>query len=255
MGLYINNSKDNKIYKNSQTIHEPNQAYARHDFLTELIDQQVKANETLKQSLDALQARTAEQEKSQHTRWNRLDSHLSDLRKNDQNQKDVDQQIIQSLQSIHEKNQHFQTKLNSEAQLNKDLLDKVNQLTQTIGDMSKKIASYEEASQQISLQMYEQLEMQKEVSEKIAEQEEFQGEVLTRLDTQEALVDKITHQLNHIRSIIFERTNFLAAKIEDGYKVTSSYVYKLMTGSDKPLTFFLLNQKNEENHSQSSQDN
>jgi hypothetical protein len=29
--------------------------------------------------------------------------------------------------------------------------------------------------------------------------------------------------------------------------MTSSYVYKLMTGSDQPLTFFLMKNKQEEN--------
>ncbi|WP_462409738.1 hypothetical protein [Neobacillus sp. Marseille-QA0830] len=255
MGLYINNSKNIKIYKNNRPIQEPNQAYARRDFMTELINEQLNANETLRQSLNELQVRTADQENSQRTRWSQIDTHLSDLRQNDQIQKDVDQQIIQSLQSIQVKNENFQTKLESEEQLNRDLLDKVNSLSQTIEALSTRLANYEESTQYLSQQMNEQLVLQKEVSEKITEQEGFQGEVLTRLDAQEALVDKITHQLNHIRSIIFERTNYLAARIEEGYKVTSSYVYKLMTGSDKPLTFFLLNQKKEENHSQSNQEN
>ncbi|MBI0577134.1 hypothetical protein IEC97_07155 [Neobacillus cucumis] len=72
------------------------------------------------------------------------------------------------------------------------------------------------------------------------------NQVLTRLDRQEALTEKILRQINHIRSILFERTNYLATKIEDGYKVTSTYVYKLMTGSDQPLSFLLRNDKKEE---------
>ncbi|MCL6572457.1 MAG: hypothetical protein K6T88_12360 [Bacillus sp. (in: Bacteria)] len=81
----------------------------------------------------------------------------------------------------------------------------------------------------------------------MTKQEELYGGVFLRLDNQEALIEKISRQLNHIRSILFERTNYLATKIDDGYKITSSYVYKLMTGSDQPLTFFLMNQKDEEN--------
>jgi vacuolar-type H+-ATPase subunit I/STV1 len=88
-----------------------------------------------------------------------------------------------------------------------------------------------------------QEELQKQLSEKISKQEEFQTGVLTRLDQQEALTEKISRQLNHIRSILFERTNYLAEKIDEGYKITSSYVYNLMTGSDQPITFYLMNNK------------
>jgi hypothetical protein len=114
-------------------------------------------------------------------------------------------------------------------------------------DLKTRLERYEDANHQLVRQMNEQFELQKEVAEKMTKQEEFQGGVLQRLDIQEALMDKISRQLQHIRSILFERTNYLATKIDDGYKITSSYVYKLMTGADQPLTFFLMNPKKEEN--------
>lgn len=114
-------------------------------------------------------------------------------------------------------------------------------------DLKTRLERYEDAKHQLVQQMNEQFELQKVVAEKMTKLEEFQGSVLQRLDTQEALMDKISRQIQHIRSILFERTNYLATKIDDGYKITSSYVYKLMTGSDQPLTFFLMNPKKEEN--------
>ena len=93
-----------------------------------------------------------------------------------------------------------------------------------------------------------QEELQKQLTEKFNNQEEFQTGVLTRLDQQEALTEKMFRQINHIRSVLFERTNYLAEKIDEGYKITSSYVYNLMTGSDQPLTFFLMNNKKGEKH-------
>ncbi len=92
-----------------------------------------------------------------------------------------------------------------------------------------------------------QEELQKQLAEKISKQEEFQTEVFTRLEQQEALTEKIFRQVNHIRSILFERTNYLAEKIDEGYKMTSSYVYNLMTGSDQPITFYLMNNKKQKN--------
>jgi chromosome segregation ATPase len=124
-------------------------------------------------------------------------------------------------------------------------------LADQLKDLKTRLERYEDAKHQLVQQMNEQFELQKEVAEKMTKQEEFQGSVLQRLDTQEALMDKISRQLHHIRSILFERTNYLATKIDDGYKITSSYVYKLMTGTDQPLTFFLMNPKKEENQEHS----
>ncbi|EKN65687.1 hypothetical protein BABA_18881 [Neobacillus bataviensis LMG 21833] len=121
-----------------------------------------------------------------------------------------------------------------------------NQIDTQLKDLRNRLEKNEEANQQLAMQMNEQLELQKTAAEKMEKQEELQGSVLKRLDNQDALLDKLARQVNHIRSILFERTNYLASKIDDGYKLTSSYVYKLMTGSEKPLTFFLMNHKNEE---------
>lgn len=114
-----------------------------------------------------------------------------------------------------------------------------NQLNE-ISTSHQKHTEYEELIIQL---LKTQEELQKQLSEKISKQEEFQTGVLTRLDQQEALTEKISRQLNHIRSILFERTNYLAEKIDEGYKITSSYVYNLMTGSDQPITFYLMNNK------------
>ncbi|MGG1677105.1 hypothetical protein ACIFOT_15305 [Neobacillus sp. NRS-1170] len=187
MGLFINNREHPEVFKNKQNINEPNQAYSRKDYFTELINE-LRMQSQLHKETEAIH-------------WKQVDNQLHDLRENHQYQKEFENQIIQYLQTINDK----------------------------------------------------QLELQKELAGKLAEQAEFQGGVLQRLDTQEALIDKLSRQLNNIRSILFERTNYLAGKIEDGYKVTSSYVYKLMTGSEKPLTFFLLNNKKEEGQKQSDQ--
>ncbi|PFP25832.1 hypothetical protein COJ96_18925 [Bacillus sp. AFS073361] len=194
MGLFINKNHHPEVYKNKGQLQTKNQMISRQDFLSELVQEQQKANTALKKALSEIGLQTQLQEETQFTQWNHIESQLNDLR---------------------------------------------NRLERS-----------EAMNHQLVKQMNEQLEIQKEVSEKMTKQEEFQGGVLLRLDNQEALMDKISRQINHIRSILFERTNYLAAKIDDGYKITSSYVYKLMTGTEQPLTFLLMNQKKEENHTQ-----
>src|SRR5699024_12866080 len=63
--------------------------------------------------------------------------------------------------------------------------------------------------------------------------------MLDRLENQEALMEKFHRQISEFRSILFERSSFLAEKIEDSYNLTSSYFYQLVSGSDTPLTLYM----------------
>jgi vacuolar-type H+-ATPase subunit I/STV1 len=187
MGLYINNGKHPKVYKNKKKISEPNQKVVRRDYLSEVIDEQHLANVSLITAINEMKHRFLNQEVVQANNLDKIANQLNEISTSNQKHTEYEELIIHLLMT--------------------------------------------------------QEELQRQLSEKINKQEEFQTEVLTRLDQQEALTEKISRQLNHIRSILFERTNYLAEKIDEGYKITSSYVYNLMTGSDQPLTFYLMNNK------------
>lgn len=247
MGLYINNRKHPDVFKSKHPIHAPNQSYTRKNFVTELVNEQQLLNEALKRSLADLKLRSMAQEKWHVDQLHRVDSRLNDLLKSSQDHQNMENQIYESLRIISEKNVHLQTTIDNESLFKQEMINKVHQLGETLQDITSRLEQQEKANQQLSLQLDEQLALQKESVEKMNDQGAFQEDVLKRLDNQEALTEKISRQLNHIRSILFERTNYLATKIEAGYKVTSSYIYKLMTGSDAPLTFFMMNEKKEEN--------
>jgi hypothetical protein len=151
----------------------------------------------------------------------------------------IDEQHQANVSLINALNEMKHQFLNQEV-VQANNLDKIANQLNEISTSHQKHTEYEEL---IIHLLKIQEELQRQLSEKISKQEEFQTGVLTRLDQQEALTEKIARQLNHIRSILFERTNYLAEKIDEGYKITSSYVYNLMTGSDQPITFYLMNNK------------
>lgn len=251
MGLFINNRKHPDVFKNKQEIKAHNQSYTRKNFVTELVSEQQLFNEALKRSLADLKLRSMAQEKWHADQWHRVDNQLNDLWKSSQDHQNMENQIMESLRTINDKNAHLQTTLEGETLFKQEMIDQAQHLNETLSDITSRLEQQEEANQQLSRQLNEQLELQKETVEKMNNQGTFQEDVLKRLDNQEALTEKISRQVNHIRSILFERTNYLAAKIEDGYKVTSSYIYKLMTGADAPLTFFMMNQKKDESKEKS----
>lgn len=153
--------------------------------------------------------------------------------------------LAKSMAELKPRNEQLEVMLKKERLLKESIIEQIHHLSDSNRGMASRLEKNEEANEQLSLQLNEQLELQKEVADKLSNHEEIQAGVLKRLDHQEVLTEKISRQLNHIRSILFERTNHLAMKLEGGYKLTSSYVYKLMTGSDQPLTFSLMNTNKE----------
>jgi len=246
MGLFINKKEHPNLFKNNNQLKESNQVEARQDFLTELIKEQQKANTALNQALSELQIRYKEQTDAQNTQWKQVDYQLSDLKNSTFRQQKFENEMVTNLHSLHEKNVHLEATIEKETQLRESLSGQISQISKTCDSISERLEKNEDTQAQLAQQMQEQLEMQKQAAEKLTKQEEIHEGMLERLDQQDALLDKVARQVNHIRSILFERTNYLAGKIEDGYKLTSSYVYKLMTGSEQPLTFFLMNQKKDE---------
>jgi hypothetical protein len=245
LGLFINNHAHPDVFKSQEEIKEPNQAYMRQDFMTELLMQQQETNVSLQRAFEELKNSYLQKEATQSNQMNQIGSQISDLKVSNHHHEQIENQMLQWLKMLDEKNLNLQTILEKELLQKSEVVTRIKESNQEI---MVRLEQQEDSYEKLTSQINEQLEHQKEAA---VLQEEFQGNVLRRLDSQEALTEKIHRQLNYIRSILFERTNYLAEKVEDGYKITSSYVYKLMTGSEQPLTFFLLNQKKEENQKHS----
>ncbi|WP_129729155.1 hypothetical protein [Ectobacillus funiculus] len=246
MGVFINRDNHPNIYKNNQTIYTSNQEIVRRNALTELMNEQQKATMALIQAIAELNIRYEQLEEKQSNQWNDIQNQMNSLTANSRQREAFESQLMQQLHRLEEKSIGLQSLLEHEGQVKQSLLEQVDLLRESNREIASRLEKNEATNEQLSLQLNEQLELQKDVVDTLTNQEEVQAGMLKRLDNQEALTEKISRQLNHIRSIIFERTNYLATKLEDGYKLTSSYVYKFMTGSDQPLTFSLMNNKKKE---------
>lgn len=246
MGLFINNNNHPDVYKNNESIHAPNQAFVRHNALMELLNEQQKANIILTQSIAELKMRYEQLEDSHTLQWDHVNHQLHDLNVSSRHRAEFESGMIQRLHALDEKTIHLQALLENESLLKTSIIEQINSVSDSNQEIASRLEKNEAANEQLSLQLNEQLELQKEIADTLSNQEVLQTGMLQRLDNQEALTEKISRQLNHIRSILFERTNYLAAKVEDGYKLTSAYVYKLMTGAEQPLTFSLMNTKKKE---------
>ncbi|XRG77708.1 hypothetical protein V5E38_18030 [Rossellomorea sp. GAMAL-10_SWC] len=227
MGLFINKNEHPDVFKNSETIQTPNQGLVRHNYLAELMEEQQKNNMSLEKSLSELKPRYEQLEELQTNQWNHVKNQINSLIGSNREREQFERIMIQRLN----------TSDANESLEKQSLITQMISLNEAYTELAKRLEKSETDNQALSLQLDKLIEKQNEVAHGLLQQEEFQHGVLDRLDTQEAMMDRIYHQLNNLRSIIFERASYITTKLEDSYKLTTDYIYKLINGSDKPKSY------------------
>ncbi|PEL11958.1 hypothetical protein [Bacillus sp. AFS017336] len=245
MGLFINKNEHPDVFKNNEKIQTANQGLVRHNYLAELMEEQQKNNMNIEKSISDLKPHYEQLEELQTNQWNHVINQINSLIVSNHEREKFDSAMIQRLQILDA----------NESLEKQTLIDQMISLNKAYTDLTKRLEKSESDNQTLSLQLNQLIEKQNEVAHSLLQQEEFQHGVLDRLDTQEALLERVSHQLNNIRSIIFERASYLTTKIEDSYKLTSDYIYKLIKGSEKNKTYTTsVNNKKEEKEKQKQSD-
>lgn len=248
MGLFINNGEHLDVFRNKGEIKGPNQDTFHIDYLSELIDEQKKVNQSLSGAFRELE-KLLQQHENKHIKDNQdIGKRLSELRQMNLQHEKFESRVMDWLAKLDDKNMKLQELAENEGALKQEFMDQINNVRQSNDAIVSQLQKYESANEQIIIKMAEQFELQQKMMEdQFSQQDEVQKEVITRLENQEALTEKILRQIDHFRSILFERTSFLAEKIENGYKLTSAYVHKLLAGTDQPVTVLKLEKKQKEN--------
>lgn len=246
MGLFINNNAHGDIFKNEGEINEPNQSFYKRNHFEELVNGQLQVNESLNHSISGLKSLYDKQENVQMNKWQEISNKLNELKAiNLQHEKDQSY-VVERLTGLEGENRKVQISLENERLSEQDLIKQINGLSQSNQEIIDQLATYYKESEKVITRVDEQYELQKQMADQVSKQDNAQEEVLSRLENQEALTEKITRQIEYFRTILFERTNFLAEKIENGYHHTSSYLANLISSSDQPSTRFLVNQKEDQ---------
>lgn len=244
MSLFINNDKHPDVYKNNEQIIDSNQGFYRKSHTADLIEEQQIANETLQKSLSELKALYHKQANRQTRQFKFLHNGISEQKKLNFQHEKVDNQVLSWLEKLDEKNSTLQMTLKDEVVFKQEMKQYMDTLNHSNSDVVSKLDKYGLANEQLELKVDEQLDMQNQLSQQISKQADNQLAVLNRLENQEALTEKILRQIDYFRATLFERTNYLAEKIDTGYNYTVTYVSKLMTGIDQsPMKLVITKEK------------
>ncbi|WP_121616080.1 hypothetical protein [Virgibacillus halodenitrificans] len=245
MGLYINH-RHGDIYKNNEGIQAPNQEVFIKNHVAEMIEEQQRVNKSLSTSFYELKNLYEQQSNKQTHQWKDITTQLNQLKQLNDTHDKLENDVIKVLQKL-EGNQLSIQKLIEENYLSKETYDQqLNEITSGYQDIADKLERHREVNEKLTSKVEQQTEWQKEIGEKVKEHEVSQEKVLERMENQEAITEKITRQMDHFRSILFERTNYLAEKVEEGYHLTTSYVSKLMSDPERPLAYMTLERKNKD---------
>ncbi|APC49995.1 hypothetical protein BME96_18100 [Virgibacillus halodenitrificans] len=245
MGLYINH-RHGDIYKNNEGIQAPNQEVFIKNHVAEMIEEQQRVNKSLSTSFYELKNLYEQQSNKQTHQWKDITTQLNQLKQLNDTHDKLENDVIKVLQKL-EGNQLSIQKLIEENYLSKETYDQqLNEITSGYQDIADKLERHREVNEKLTSKVEQQTEWQKEIGEKVKEHEVSQEKVLERMENQEAITEKITRQMDHFRSILFERTNYLAEKVEEGYHLTTSYVAKLMSDPERPLAYMTLERKNKD---------
>lgn len=246
MGLFINNDKHPDVYKNHEQITEKNQLIFKKDHVSELLEQQYLANEVLQQSFNEMKEQLDKQARKQAYHWKYFGNRLYELKRVSNKQERTDHHVMDWLKKLEENNTKMQMNFDNDLQVKNQLKESILHLNHSNQDVVKRIDKIGLANEEMGQKVNEQLELQKKMSQQISAQEDKQVDVEQRLKNQEALSEKVLRQIEHFRSVLFERTNYLAEKIDTSYSYTTSYFTKLMNGNEN-LKTRLINQKQKEN--------
>ncbi|GEL76402.1 hypothetical protein TMU01_06370 [Tenuibacillus multivorans] len=239
MGLFINGHSN--IYQSKQPINEPNQEQVVVDRFSEWAKQQKRINRRLSRSYNML-----------NHLYERHDNTQKDiLRTLDENEKRHDhhdsfkQQVLNRLSKSDRRQMEMEDWMKQEELAKSELMDELKSLHDSNQAIIKELTKQDHSSEELAGQLHDMLEVQQKIAEQITSHDHQQKQIVAQLENQEALIEKIGRQMTNFRSILYERSNHLAEKIDDQYQLTSAYVHKLLTGKENPLTF-VVSKKDEE---------
>ncbi|MFA1819257.1 hypothetical protein ACDX78_03455 [Virgibacillus oceani] len=235
MGLYINHNNNEGIFGNKEDLSAPNQGFFMRNHVEEMIQAQQRVNVSMEKAIGNLSVYQKQQDGKQQAHWLEMQHYLQELVKVNRRQEQVEGRVMKQLQNLEEKNEKLTMAVNESGAYEKE---KVDQMYASQQALLSQLKGYESEVKKLIGKIDEQAAMHQQLAEKVNGQERSQEEVLGRLENQEALTAKMLRQFDHFRSALFERTTFLAEKIEDSAEITSAYMTKLMSRKEQPTTLY-----------------
>ncbi|MFD1737262.1 hypothetical protein ACFSCX_11930 [Bacillus salitolerans] len=225
-----------KVYTSNIVNSNVNQHFFRTNPISQFIENQNRVNDQLHHSINTFTQSLLNTKQEQHHYYQQVVSHLErqESKANGVNEKIENHEkksasILDKVILLERQNEELRKKIENDSIINKAIMDHLASQE----SYSQKLVKRLEEHNQVMCDMKEELINQQEIYEKLNEkldmQEVFHQTLLERLEQQEAITQKIVRQVDHLKSVIYERFSHFADKIEDSMKLTSGYLFSYLT--------------------------
>lgn len=236
MGIYKNSDVEPSIYHLENNDISSNQKEYRKNYLQQILMEQAQISDSLKNSVEdvrkSLQRTNALQNDQNKFMIQKLHSHDQFYERIEayfQNQERTNEFLLNRLTLLEGKNEAILEKIEAERLLTEAILDQ-----QSIHDqVLHKLKANVDEEESVIDQLKKQDELFDQFNSKLELQQIFHNTVMERLDQQEGLIKKIIGELNHLRSVIYERASHIAEKMEDNFHRITKPIQHFIVNKDK----------------------
>lgn len=217
-------------------ISSSNQKFLRVTYMQEFIKNQQLVNNKLSKAAINVN-RLFQESRSEQTQY--FDSIYNQLEKqeaattpmltNIETQQTVSKMMIERLAALEKLNTDIMKKIQNEGCISEAIIDQLTLQDQSIRDLSGRFNHYERLQEIMAGQLEQHIELEEAIKEKLQMQEVFHQSVMERISHQEAVTEKVSRDLDHLKTIVFERVSFLAEKVEENFKHMKEYIFNLFT--------------------------
>ncbi|TKC19341.1 hypothetical protein [Robertmurraya kyonggiensis] len=233
MGLYQDPKVKPKVFhsiKNSS-----NQKEFRRSYLQDIFDGQATINKSLAKSVKQVRHFIKSTRESQNNQMTEVINKLKQKEELDsqvlhfiEQQEQITESLLQRLELLEKNNGALLEKMKADGLLTQAILEQ-----QSVQDtILSKIADKLDENEAISEQLKKQDEVYDEFSNKLNLQEVFHNTVMERLDQQEGLIKKINGEIDHLRSVIYERASHIVESIENNFQRITSPIQRFLVSKD-----------------------
>ncbi|MHC0035613.1 hypothetical protein [Pseudoneobacillus sp. C159] len=242
--MSINKYQDSKVFTPKKRDNLSNQQSYRLNYLSEYLSEQMKQNQSITENLNKITSSMNETQKDQVIKMNEIISgqQQQTLQSNQfinkiLSQEKINEEIITSLNQLKGNHIEMGKSLQTEQQINQAILDQLNFQDQQFRETNKRLENYVTLATKLSEQLLIQEQILKGMGQKLDVQDVYHTTVMNKLEKQEALNEKIIRQIDHLKSIVYERATLILEKVEQSFQSTSEYFQEIFTkaGFSKPF--------------------
>lgn len=217
-------------------MNSSNQTFLRVNYMQEFIKNQQFVNTELSNAAmnvnNVLQESRSEQTQQFNSIYNQLEKQeavTTPLLTNIETQQTFSKMMSERLTALEKLNTDVLKKIQNEDHISQAIIDQLTLQDQSIRDLAGRFKSYEGLQETMAGQLDLHVELEEQINEKLQMQEVFHQSVMERISHQEALTEKVSRDLDHLKTVVFERVSYLAEKVEDHFKYMKDYIFNLIS--------------------------